>query len=168
MIKIKGQYNEAIIYTNTIDETTKNQIKTLLDQEFTSNVQIRIMPDCHAGAGCVIGTTMTIKDKIVPNLVGVDIGCGMLCINLGMVSVGLLTGFVFSVGFLFSEELLSSDDCEGRDSFGMSLDSVTLVVPSDFPVPGSFFSWSLLSRSDTDVASEASSELSSAEFSSSR
>ena len=83
MIKIKGQYNEAIIYTNTIDETTENQIKTLLDQEFTSNVQIRIMPDCHAGAGCVIGTTMTIKDKIVPNLVGVDIGCGMLCINLG-------------------------------------------------------------------------------------
>lgn len=89
MIKIKGQYNEAIIYTNTIDETTENQIKTLLDQEFTSNVQIRIMPDCHAGAGCVIGTTMTIKDKIVPNLVGVDIGCGMLCINLGKEEIDL-------------------------------------------------------------------------------
>ena len=81
-----------------------------------------------------------------------------------MVSVGL----VVSLGFELSKELPSPDDCEGRVPFGMSLDSGFLVVPSDFPVPGSLFSWSLLSRSDADVASGASSELSSAEFSPSR
>ena len=81
-----------------------------------------------------------------------------------MVSVGL----VVSVGFELSEELPSPDDCGGRVSFGMSLDSGFLVVPSDFPVPGSFFSCSSPSRSDADVASGVSSELSSAEFSPSR
>ncbi len=89
MLKIKGKYNEAIVYADIIDETTKEQIQTLLNQSFVSGVQIRIMPDCHAGAGCVIGTTMTIKDKIVPNLVGVDIGCGMLCIKLGKIDINL-------------------------------------------------------------------------------
>ena len=54
-----------------------SQILELCDQEFTKGTKIRIMPDTHAGAGCTIGTTMTITDKIVPNLVGVDIGCGM-------------------------------------------------------------------------------------------
>ena len=54
-----------------------SQIQLLLNQEFVSGSKIRLMPDVHAGAGCTIGTTMTIADKIVPNLVGVDIGCGM-------------------------------------------------------------------------------------------
>lgn len=77
MIEIQGQYNTAKVFTDIIDNVAKEQIKTLCNQAFAENSQIRIMPDVHAGIGCTIGTTMTIKDKIVPNLVGVDIGCGM-------------------------------------------------------------------------------------------
>jgi len=77
MVEVKGKYNTAKVFTDVVDEKSLQQIKTLCDQEFTSGARIRLMPDVHAGAGCTIGTTMTIKDKIVPNLVGVDIGCGM-------------------------------------------------------------------------------------------
>ena len=77
MQEVIGQYNTAKVFTDVVDEKSLQQIKTLCDQEFTSGAKIRLMPDVHAGAGCTIGTTMTIKDKIVPNLVGVDIGCGM-------------------------------------------------------------------------------------------
>ncbi len=89
MLKINGKYNEAIIYASHIEESTKEQIKKLLDQEFVKGLNVRIMPDCHTGAGCVIGTTMNIIDKIVPNLVGVDIGCGMLCVRLGKININL-------------------------------------------------------------------------------
>lgn len=82
MNKVIGKYNEAIIYTDVIEEVALQQIKTLCDQEFTKGSKIRIMPDVHAGAGCTIGTTMTIKDFVVPNLVGVDIGCGMETIRV--------------------------------------------------------------------------------------
>lgn len=74
---VEGKHNTAKVFTDVVDEKSLQQIKTLCDQEFTSGAKIRLMPDVHAGAGCTIGTTMTIKDKIVPNLVGVDIGCGM-------------------------------------------------------------------------------------------
>ena len=74
---VEGKHNIAKVFTDVVDEKSLQQIKTLCDQEFTSGARIRLMPDVHAGAGCTIGTTMTIKDKIVPNLVGVDIGCGM-------------------------------------------------------------------------------------------
>jgi tRNA-splicing ligase RtcB len=74
---VNGQYNEAIVYTDNVEAKAYQQIQELCNQEFASESCIRIMPDTHAGSGCTIGTTMTIKDKIVPNLVGVDIGCGM-------------------------------------------------------------------------------------------
>ena len=77
MLEIQGKYNYAKVYTDKVEETAMAQILELCDQEFTKGTKIRIMPDTHAGAGCTIGTTMTITDKIVPNLVGVDIGCGM-------------------------------------------------------------------------------------------
>jgi tRNA-splicing ligase RtcB len=77
MREIKGKYNTAKVFTDNIDEKAAEQIRELCDQEFAKDSMIRIMPDTHAGAGCTIGTTMTIKDKIVPNLVGVDIGCGI-------------------------------------------------------------------------------------------
>lgn len=77
MQEVKGKYNTAKVFTDVIDETSLKQIQLLCNQEFTDGEKIRLMPDVHAGAGCTIGTTMTIKDKIVPNLVGVDIGCGM-------------------------------------------------------------------------------------------
>ena len=79
---ISGSHNTATVFTNNIEESTLSQIKQLCDQPFFSDSKIRIMPDTHSGVGCVIGTTMTISNKIVPNLVGVDIGCGMLTIQL--------------------------------------------------------------------------------------
>lgn len=77
MIELKGKYNTAKVFAKTIDPKAKAQIERLLDQPFVAGSRIRIMPDVHAGAGCTIGTTMTVHDKVVPNLVGVDIGCGM-------------------------------------------------------------------------------------------
>lgn len=78
MIELRGKYNEAKIYTDVCDNESISQILSLLNQPFIEGSKIRMMPDVHAGAGCTIGTTTTIADKIVPNLVGVDIGCGML------------------------------------------------------------------------------------------
>lgn len=77
MIEIKGKYNTAKVFTDNLEDKAAGQILELCSQEFVKDSCIRIMPDTHAGAGCTIGTTMTIQDKIVPNLVGVDIGCGM-------------------------------------------------------------------------------------------
>ena len=82
MIEIIGEYNKAIVFTDGLEETAKQQVYDLCNQEFLQDAKIRMMPDLHAGKGCTIGTTMTIKDKIVPNFVGVDLGCGMICIKL--------------------------------------------------------------------------------------
>lgn len=82
MKEVKGKYNSAKVFTDVVEDSAIAQIKELCDQEFVRNEKIRIMPDAHAGAGCVIGTTMTITDKIVPNLVGVDIGCGMETVKI--------------------------------------------------------------------------------------
>ena len=77
MLEVQGKYNQAKIFTDVVDQDSIAQVIELCNQEFTSGSRIRLMPDIHAGAGCTIGTTMTITDKVVPNLVGVDIGCGM-------------------------------------------------------------------------------------------
>ena len=82
MKELKGKYTTAKIFTDLVDEKSIEQVKTLLDQKFVAGSKIRMMPDIHAGAGCTIGTTMTVWDKICPNLVGVDIGCGMLTVKL--------------------------------------------------------------------------------------
>ena len=82
MIELKGKYNEAKIFTDVVDEASIAQVISLLNQEFVQGSRIRMMPDIHAGAGCTIGTTMTIQDKAVPNLVGVDIGCGMETVRI--------------------------------------------------------------------------------------
>jgi RNA-splicing ligase RtcB len=79
---IEGKYNIAKVYTEVVEETALEQIRTLCNQEYVKDSKIRIMPDVHAGAGCTIGTTMTLKDCVVPNLVGVDIGCGMETIQI--------------------------------------------------------------------------------------
>ena len=83
MKQIHGKYSDAVIYTDVVEQEALDQIQLLCDQPFTEGLRIRIMPDVHAGTGCTIGTTMTIRDRIVPNLVGVDIGCGMLTACLG-------------------------------------------------------------------------------------
>ena len=69
MLELRGRYNTAKVFTDLIDENAIAQIITLLNQPMAEGQQIRIMPDVHAGAGCTIGTTMTITDKAVPNLV---------------------------------------------------------------------------------------------------
>jgi RNA-splicing ligase RtcB len=79
---IDGQHNSAKVFTDNIDQETIGQVIELCNQEWIKDSKIRIMSDCHKGAGCVIGTTMTIKDKICPNLVGVDINCGIYAVKL--------------------------------------------------------------------------------------
>ncbi len=82
-MEIRGKKNTAICYAAVVEETAAEQIRRMCDYEFTEGSRIRIMPDVHAGKGCTIGTTMTVVDRAVPNIVGVDIGCGMYTINLG-------------------------------------------------------------------------------------
>lgn len=82
MMILNGKHGTANVYASVIDEKAISQIIELLNQPFTADLHIAIMPDVHAGAGCVIGTTMTLKDKVVPNLVGVDIGCGMETVKI--------------------------------------------------------------------------------------
>ena len=87
MLEIKGKVNTAICYASVIEEEAIEQIRRMCDYEFTAGSRIRIMPDVHVGKGCTIGTTMTITDKAVPNIVGVDIGCGMYTIDLGKTDI---------------------------------------------------------------------------------
>ena len=82
MLEVQGKYNTAKIFTDTVDEASIAQVIQLCSQEFAAGSRIRLMPDIHAGAGCTVGTTMTIDGKVVPNLVGVDVGCGMLTVRL--------------------------------------------------------------------------------------
>lgn len=82
MIEIVGKYNVAKVYTDNIEQAAYAQVLNLMNQKFAEGSLFAIMPDCHAGAGCVIGLTMKIVDKVVPNLVGVDIGCGMLVVKI--------------------------------------------------------------------------------------
>lgn len=88
-MKITGKHNEAIVYTSVIEEQAMKQIQELCDIEAFADSKIRIMPDVHTGKGCVIGFTADLGDKVIPNIVGVDIGCGMLTVKLGQVDVDL-------------------------------------------------------------------------------
>ena len=83
ILEIQGKVNTALCYAKVVENDAIEQIRRMCDYQFTEGSKIRIMPDVHSGKGCTIGTTMTITDKAVPNIVGVDIGCGMLTINLG-------------------------------------------------------------------------------------
>lgn len=87
MIKINGAFAAAKVFANTIDDTAIEQLEVLCSQEFTKDAKIRIMPDVHAGKGCTIGFTANLGDMVIPNIVGVDIGCGMLCVTLGKIDI---------------------------------------------------------------------------------
>ena len=87
VLEIKGKVNTALCYAKVIEDEAIEQIRRMCDYQMTEGSRIRIMPDVHAGKGCTIGTTMTITDKAVPNVVGVDIGCGMYTVNLGKVDI---------------------------------------------------------------------------------
>lgn len=77
-LEFSGKYGNAIVYAESVEATAAEQIAQMLDQPFAEGADVRIMPDVHAGAGCVIGFTAKLTDKVVPNLIGVDIGCGVL------------------------------------------------------------------------------------------
>lgn len=89
MFEIKGKVNKAKCYAKVIEQEAIDQIQRMCDYEFSKDSHIAIMPDVHAGKGCTIGTTMTIVDKAVPNIVGVDIGCGMYVVKLGNIEIDL-------------------------------------------------------------------------------
>jgi tRNA-splicing ligase RtcB (3'-phosphate/5'-hydroxy nucleic acid ligase) len=91
MIELIGKYNSAKVFTDNVEDKTQSQIINLLNQDFTIGAKIRIMPDCHYGAGCVIGFTANLGNKVVPNLVGVDLGCGMHVTELGKIDINLET-----------------------------------------------------------------------------
>ena len=87
MIEIKGKYNTAKCFTSQLEGLAQAQIQEVCNTKAFAKSKIRIMPDVHAGKGCTIGTTMTIRDKIVPSMVGVDIGCGMYTVYLGKIDI---------------------------------------------------------------------------------
>ena len=89
MLQIRGRVNTALCFAKVIEDEAVEQIRRMCDYEFTAGSHIRIMPDVHAGKGCTIGTTMTITDKVVPNVVGVDIGCGMYTVDLGQIEIDM-------------------------------------------------------------------------------
>ena len=88
-IEIKGKFNTAVAYAKVIEDDAIEQLQRMCNYEFTEGSKIRIMPDVHVGVGCTIGTTMTVTDKVVPNVVGVDIGCGMYTVNIGKNKIDL-------------------------------------------------------------------------------
>ncbi|MBR3258123.1 MAG: RtcB family protein, partial [Eggerthellaceae bacterium] len=83
MFDIEGTYATAKCFATVVEDAAIEQVRTMCNTPFTEGSRVRIMPDVHAGAGCTIGTTMTVTDKAVPNVVGVDIGCGMYTVPLG-------------------------------------------------------------------------------------
>lgn len=87
MFELNGKYNTAKVFTDIIEQEAISQIINMCSQKAFENSHVRIMPDVHAGKGCTIGTTMTITDKVVPNLVGVDVGCGMLVAKLNTTNI---------------------------------------------------------------------------------
>lgn len=86
-MELKGKYGSAKIFSKILEDGAKEQIIELLNQDFLEGSNVRIMPDVHQGMGCVIGFTADMKDKIIPNIVGVDIGCGMLTVELGNIDI---------------------------------------------------------------------------------
>lgn len=89
MLEITGAYETAVAFASVIEDEAIEQVRAMCDQPFAQGAHVRIMPDVHAGKGCTIGTTMRVTDKIVPNIVGVDIGCGMYVVELGTDPVDL-------------------------------------------------------------------------------
>ena len=82
MFEIQGKVNTAICFAKVVEDAAIEQVRRMCDYALAENSRVRIMPDVHAGKGCTIGTTMIIGEYVVPSMVGVDIGCGMLTVRL--------------------------------------------------------------------------------------
>lgn len=127
MFELNGKYNSAKIFTDLADNETISQVMNLLNQESSKGSIIRLMPDCHAGKGCVVGTTMTLSDKVIPNLVGVDIGCGMRVIKLKEKRLDLpaLDSVIrkhVPNGFAVHDEAVAESDVGSLRAKGMNID----------------------------------------------
>ncbi|NLC04601.1 MAG: RtcB family protein, partial [Tissierellia bacterium] len=90
-MELKGEYGSAKVFAKELDDGAKDQIVRLLDQSFIEGSTVRIMPDVHQGMGCVIGFTADMGEKVIPNIVGVDLGCGMLTVELGKADIDFPT-----------------------------------------------------------------------------
>ena len=113
MIKIRGKYNTAKVFTDNVENTAISQIINLLNQPFVDGASVRIMSDVHAGAGCVIGFTADLQDMVIPNLIGVDIGCGMLVVDISNLDIDIpaLDSFIHQnipAGFSIHSENMTS------------------------------------------------------------
>lgn len=145
MFKIEGKHNTATVFATSIDDVTTGQIHELCNQKWIEGANIAIMPDTHAGKGCTIGTTITITDKVCPNLVGVDIGCGMLTVAFpnelneislkdldNFISVEIPSGFAVNnrkqynsdVENLYLEELKCFDSLKDKNRLELSAGSL--------------------------------------------
>ena len=91
MFEIQGTVTTAVCYAQTVEEGAIEQIRRMCSYALTADSRVRIMPDVHAGKGCTVGTTMTVTDKVCPNIVGVDIGCGMYTVRLAEREIDLPT-----------------------------------------------------------------------------
>jgi RNA-splicing ligase RtcB len=116
---VTGKYNTAKVFTDNVESEAISQIVNLCNQEFVKDSKIRIMPDVHAGAGCTIGTTMTLTNTVVPNLVGVDIGCGMGVAILGKVKINLE-----QLDYFIRENIPSGHDTYDKEDEFMPLDNL--------------------------------------------
>lgn len=112
MLEIKGKNNTCKVFTDIIDNATVGQLTSLMNTEAVKGSKVRIMSDCHAGAGCVIGTTMTLHDKVIPNLVGVDIGC-----FTGDTKVWLSSGHYESIKILVGKSFIVDSFDEEQKCF---------------------------------------------------
>ena len=123
-MNIQGTYNTAVVFNDNVDQVSRDQIREFCNQEIFMDARIRIMPDVHAGMGCVIGYTANLGDKVVPNLIGLDIGCGILASNLGRLKLSFdkLDTFIrrnIPCGF---ERNKSADKDDFADDFTHDLD----------------------------------------------
>lgn len=122
-----GKYGRAKIFASILDSTTEEQINNLINSPVTKNRYVAVMPDCHAGKGCTIGTTMRINNKINPSLVGVDIGCGVMAIPLGKIELDMEKVDNFFHNYMPSgrevnEEVIEDFDLESLYCFDMLTD----------------------------------------------
>ena len=132
MIELNGKFQKAKVFTNLIDNESISQIINLLNQEAFKHSKVRIMPDVHAGKGCVIGFTADLGEYVIPNLIGVDIGCGMLTTNLGKkdIDLGKLDNFIktnIPHGFSVSDDIPNL-----TDSFKKNIKSISEKTSSSF------------------------------------
>ena len=118
-MQLKGKYNQANIFIDKIDKTTEEQIRLFLNQPMFKNTYIAIMPDCHKGIGSCIGFTMKMNDYIIPNLIGVDINCGIETYNLGQIDINFqkLDNFIkenIPTGFNIRKKILDDSNFEEK------------------------------------------------------